>query len=105
MAQKRLNDPSQLDLFAHSQHERTPHLRPDGGNPLAPASAPDGAPTDAAGSAASGAAGRAGTDVGRNGDIDTDLSAAGVESAAGARSGVGTGEGEIYPPAAGAGEV
>jgi hypothetical protein len=54
MAQKRLNDPSQLELFAHAQPERTPQLRPDGGNPLAPALSPDGAAIDAAGAAASG---------------------------------------------------
>src|SRR3954467_772194 len=105
MVHKRLNDPSQLDLFAHSQHERTPELRPDGGNPLAPALPPDGAPTHAAGSAANGPAGRAGAELGRNGDIDADLSAAGVEPATGARSGVGTGPGAIHPPAGGAGQI
>ena len=103
MAQKRLNDPSQLDLFAHAQPERTPQLRPDGGNPLVPALSPDGAATDAAGAAASGALGRPGADDGRNGNPDKILPPTGTEPP-GARSSVGAGEGEIHSPPAGAGE-
>jgi len=104
MAQKRLNDPSQLDLFAHAQPERTPQLRPAGGNPLAPALSPAGAATDEVGTADSGALGRTGTDAGRNGDTDAAVPPAGTEPAAGARSGVGAGEGEIHSHPAGAGE-
>ena len=107
MAPKRLNDPSQLDLFAHAQPERTPQLRPDGGNPLASALSPAGAAgaaTDAAGAAASGATGRTGTEDGRNGNPDKILPQTGTEPSAGARSGVGAGEGEIHPPPVGAGE-
>ena len=103
MAQKRLNDPSQLDLFAHAQPERTPQLRPDGGNPLAPALSPDGAAIGTAGPTDSGALGRPGADDGRNGNPDKILPPTGTEPP-GARSSVGAGEGEIHSPPAGAGE-
>eukprot|EP01031_Cornospumella_fuschlensis_P013374 gene13374-16363_t len=98
---RKFHDPSQLDLFGPATDERTPDLRKDGGSTLAGVLPATGARTGADGPDDRVAFGGAESDARRNGKPDAGLPSAGPESPASARSGVGTGSGEIHPPPTG----
>src|ERR1017187_5245988 len=94
-------DPFQLDLFEHARNEHASRLRETGGDALAGTLPADGARVGGGGPPGGGALGSAGTDAGRNGIVDAGLSATGTDAAAGPRSRVGAGAGEVSSSAPG----
>ena len=98
---------AQLDLFStqRSTNDTADTIRPDGRETLARTPPEDGARTGTNGTPAPDASGGGGKDEGRNGHATNGIDAAGINGAASPDAGLGNGEGEIHPPAAGAGEV
>lgn len=84
----------QLDFFTELTHERTPRIRPDGGNPLAGSLPADGARPGNGGPLAGSLVGSAGAYGDRNGSTPARLSQAGADAR--------TGAGEIHSASVGA---